>query len=318
MKMNRFLMLAMGVLLLGLVTSCSKGGGKATSREQVQNFSVIDVTPNYEADQVQYEVKVFFTQPVEEEEALKIFDPEFVKQYEVTPSYLGNRRYNFEINNLKRGRTDTTVEMVLDGKPLKSKSKASRDLLVCSKDTFKAIDIKVDKENSTATLIFSQPLKQRNIDGFVSVTPEMGYRTEIVGNKIVFYLDKSNLYHYQLDDVQISVGSGIKDADGNSLRQEQTFKIDLTDILPKVKWTENGVIVPEVGDATIYFDAICLNSVVLRIVRVFDDNILVYYQDNDLDDSYNIRKVGPTVNTLRGNTTSMPRRLFMRAPRTVT
>ena len=285
-------MLAMGVLLLGLVTSCSKGGGKATSREQVQNFSVIDVTPNYEADQVQYEVKVFFTQPVEEEEALKIFDPEFVKQYEVTPSYLGNRRYNFEINNLKRGRTDTTVEMVLDGKPLKSKSKASRDLLVCSKDTFKAIDIKVDKENSTATLIFSQPLKQRNIDGFVSVTPEMGYRTEIVGNKIVFYLDKSNLYHYQLDDVQISVGSGIKDADGNSLRQEQTFKIDLTDILPKVKWTENGVIVPEVGDATIYFDAICLNSVVLRIVRVFDDNILVYYQDNDLDDSYNIRKVG--------------------------
>ena len=285
-------MLAMGVLLLGAITSCSKGGGKATSREQVQNFSVIDVTPNYEADQVQYEVKVFFTQPVEEEEALKIFDPEFVKQYEVTPSYLGNRRYNFEINNIKRGRTDTSVEMVLDGKPLKSKSKATRDLQVCSKDTFEAIEIKVDKENSTATLIFSQPLKQRNIDGFVSVTPEMGYRTEIVGNKIVFYLDKSNLYQYQLDDVQISVGSGIKDADGNSLRQEQTFKIDLTDILPKVKWTENGVIVPEVGDATIYFDAICLNSVVLRIVRVFDDNILVYYQDNDLEDSYNIRKVG--------------------------
>ena len=292
MKINRFLMLAMGVLLLGAITSCSKGGGKATSREQVQNFSVIDVTPNYEADQVQYEVKVFFTQPVEEEEALKIFDPEFVKQYEVTPSYLGNRRYNFEINNIKRGRTDTSVEMVLDGKPLKSKSKATRDLQVCSKDTFEAIEIKVDKENSTATLIFSQPLKQRNIDGFVSVTPEMGYRTEIVGNKIVFYLDKSNLYQYQLDDVQISVGSGIKDADGNSLRQEQTFKIDLTDILPKVKWTENGVIVPEVGDATIYFDAICLNSVVLRIVRVFDDNILVYYQDNDLEDSYNIRKVG--------------------------
>ena len=292
MKINRFLMLAMGVLLLGAITSCSKGGGKATSREQVQNFSVIDVTPKYEADQVQYEVKVFFTQPVEEEEALKIFDPEFVKQYEVTPSYLGNRRYNFEINNIKRGRTDTSVEMVLDGKPLKSKSKATRDLQVCSKDTFEAIEIKVDKENSTATLIFSQPLKQRNIDGFVSVTPEMGYRTEIVGNKIVFYLDKSNLYQYQLDDVQISVGSGIKDADGNSLRQEQTFKIDLTDILPKVKWTENGVIVPEVGDATIYFDAICLNSVVLRIVRVFDDNILVYYQDNDLEDSYNIRKVG--------------------------
>jgi hypothetical protein len=288
---NRILVLAMGVFLLGAVTSCTKEG-KKVERGQVQSFSLIDVTPNYEADQVQYDVKVFFTQPVEEEEALKIFDEEFVKNHEVTPSYLGNRRYNFEINNVKRGKTDFTIEMVLDGKPLKSKSKVARSLYVCSKDTFRAIDIKVDKENNTATIIFSQPLKQHNIDGFVSVTPEMGYRTEIVGNKIVFYLDKSNLYSYQMDDIKISLGSGIKDIDGNSLREGQTFSIDLTDILPKVKWTENGVIVPEVGDATVYFDAICLNSVVLRIVHVFDNNILSYYQDNDLDDSYDIRKFG--------------------------
>ena len=291
MRINRILVIAMGLLLLGTITSCTKGGKKPV-RGQVQNFSLIDVTPNYEADNVQFDLTVFFTQPVEEEEALKIFDPDFVQKYEVTSSYLGNRRYNFQVNNVKRGRTDSTIEMVLDGKPLKSKSHVTRGLLVCAKDTFQAIDIKVDKENSTATLIFSQPLKQRNLDGFVSVTPEMGYRTEIVGNKIVFYLDKSNLYRYQMSDIKISVGSGIKDADGNSLRAEQTFSIDLTDLTPKVKWTEKGVIVPEVNDATVYFDAICLNSVVLRIVRVFDNNILSYYQENDLDDSYDIRQVG--------------------------
>ena len=88
------------------------------------------------------------------------------------------------------------------------------------------------------------------------------------------------------------MGSGIKDEEGNSLRESQTFTIDLTDLTPKVRWTEKGVIVPDVSDATVYFDAVCLNSVTLRIVRVFNDNILMYYQDNDLDDYYGIKKAG--------------------------
>ena len=273
-KTNRILVLAMAVLLLGACSSCSKEA-KKSAQERAQNFSVIDVVPNYTADEVQYDVQVFFTQPIEEEEALKIFEADFLEKYGVTFNYLGNRRYNFQVNNVKRGNTDKTITMVLDGKAIKSSSKATRELLVSAKDTFRAIDIKVDKENSSATVIFTQPLKQSNIEGFVSVTPEMGYRTEIVGNKIVFYFDKSHLYSYQLEDIKLSIGAGIKDIDGNSMRIEQTFDIDLTDLSPKVRWTENGVIVPEVGDATVYFDAVCLNAVVLRIVRVFDDNILV-------------------------------------------
>lgn len=291
MKITRALALVLGVLLFGALASCTKGDKKEAQR-QAQNFCLIDVDPNYSADEVQYDVTVFFTQPVEEEDALKIFDNEFVEKYGVTADYRGDRRYVFQVNNIKRGRTDSTIEMVLDGKPLKSKSKVSYELDVCAKDTFKAIEIKVDKENNSATVIFSQPLKHTNIDGFVSVKPTMGYRTEIVGNKIVFYFDKSNLSQYQLDNVQLTIGAGIKDIDGNSLRKEQTFGFDLTDLAPKVKWTEKGVIVPEVGDATVYFDAVCLNSVVLRIVRVFDNNILAYYQENDLDDYYDIRKAG--------------------------
>ena len=261
----------------------------------MQNFSLIDVEPTYSADEVQYNAKVFFTMPLEDEDALKIFSSDFVKQYGVTPSYLGDRKYNFQINNIKRGSSDATIEMVLDGKPLKSKSKVTRTLDVCAKDVFKAVDLKVDKEHSSATLIFSQPLKQHNIDGFLSLKPEMGYRSEIVDNKIVLYFDKSNVYSYELEDVSLTVGSGIKDIDGNSLRNPQSFTFDLTDLLPKVQWTEKGVIVPEVGDATIYFDAICLKSVVLRIVRVFDDNILSFYQDNDLDDVDGIRQAGRLV-----------------------
>ena len=293
-KTTRLLMMVIGMLFLTTFSSCNKGEKKLEQR-QLQNFSLIDVTPTYSSDEVQYDVKVFFTMPVEEEDALKIFDSDFVNKYGVTAQYVGNRRYNFQVNNLKRANKDISVEMKLDGKPLKSKSKATRTLNVCAKDEFKVVDVKVDKEQSSATLIFTQPLKHHNLDGFIAVDPKMGYRSDIVDNKIILYFDKSNVYSYELDDVTLTVGSGIKDADGNSLRDSQTFTFDLTDLAPKVRWTEKGVIVPEVGDATIYFDAICLNSVTLRVVRVFNDNILSFYQDNELEEVGGIRKVGRLV-----------------------
>ena len=290
-NLPRLLALVISVLMLAGMSSCNKELKKG-SAERPLNFNVVDVVPNYSADEVQYDVTVFFTKPIEDEEAIKIFDPEFVNQYAVTSTYLGNRKYEYQINSVKRGSNFKVIDMVLDGKPIKSDSKTTRQLSVYGKDVFKVIDCVVAKENSSATLIFSQQIQQRNIDGFISVTPEMGYRTEIVGNKIVFYFDKSNLYRYQQENVKLTVGAGIKDVDGNSLSDTQTFNLDLTDLRPKVRWSEDGVIVPEVGDATIYFDAICLNSVTLRVVRVFDDNIIAYYQENDLDDTYGIRKAG--------------------------
>ena len=69
MKKSLMLFLAMGFVALVCLYSCEKG--KKAPTQQVQNFSLIDVVPNYTADEVQFDVKVFFTMPVEEEEAVK-------------------------------------------------------------------------------------------------------------------------------------------------------------------------------------------------------------------------------------------------------
>lgn len=293
-KVSSILMLFAGMFLLLAFNACNKGGKKAV-QQQVQNFSLIDVEPLYASDEVQYNVKVFFTMPIEEADALKIFEPQFVEKYGVTANYLGERKYNFHIMNMARGSDDTQVEMVLDGKPLKSKSKVTKTLDVFAKGAFKVVDHWVDKEHRSVTVFFSQPLQQRNIDGFVSVEPDMPYRSEIVDNKLVLYFDKSGFDNYQVENVKLTLGSGIKDADGNSLRSEKKLEFDLTDLQPKVRWTEDGVLVPEVGDATVYFDAVCLNSVVLRVAKVYDDNLLSFYQDNDLNEVDGIRKVGRLV-----------------------
>ena len=311
--MTRFMTLALGVMLLGF-GSCKNDGQKPQTkkntkgkvetttqaeREKIQVFSVYDVEPSFTEDKAQYDVKVFFTQALSEEEALKIFDPSFVSKYEVTATDMGDHKFNFQLNNIAKKDKETEIQLELDGAPIESRSQVSKTLTVPGKDVFKLVDYKVDKADGSVTVYFSQPLKQRNIDGFISVSPEMGYRSELVGNKLVLYLDRSDAYNYQREDVTLTIGSGIKDKAGNSLKKEEVLQFDFTDLSPKVRWTEKGVIVPEVGDATIYFDAICLNSVVLRIVKVFDNNILSFYQNNDLDETYGIRNSGRLVKKVR-------------------
>ena len=109
---------------------------------------------------------------------------------------------------------------------------------------------------------------------------------------MTFYFDKTSVYSYYLEDMLMTVASGIRSANGQVLQEDVEFTFDLTDYVPKVRWTDDGVIIPNVDETTVYFDAVCLNSVTLRIVRIFDDNILSFLQDNELNETYGVRKAG--------------------------
>ena len=126
----------------------------------------------------------------------------------------------------------------------------------------------------------------------MSFNKKLGYKADIRGNKIDFYFDKSSLYRYELEDLNMSVASGIRADNGMLLQGDYDYPFDLTDNLPKVRWTDDGVIIPNVDETTVYFDAICLNSVTLRIIRIYDDNILSFLQDNEITETYGVRKAG--------------------------
>lgn len=182
---------------------------------------------------------------------------------------------------------------MLDGKDLDCDAKIVRELVIYAQNDFSPIQFDVDKGESHATLYFSQPLKEtQNLDGFIFFDPEIAYRADIKGNKVDFFFDKTSLYSYQLENMEMTVESGIRSADNEVLQKGASYKFDLTENKPQVRWTCEGNIIPNVNDATVYFDAICLNSVTLRIIRIYDDNVLSFLQDNELDETYGVRKAG--------------------------
>ncbi len=259
-----------------------------------QNFSLVTVQPICTSnEEMNFLIRVAFAVPVDQDEVVNLFDESFRKSHPVQVTYAGNNVYDFEIQKFQRKNSNYEAPIVLDGKALDCKAKMERSLTVYAKDTFEPVMFDVDKAASKGTLLFSQPLKEnQNLDGFVSFNQKLGYKADIKGNKIDFYFDKSSLYNYQLSELQMTVGSGIRAENGMVLQSDYPFDFDLTDNLPKVRWTDDGVIIPNVDETTVYFDAICLNAVTLRIVRIFDDNILSFLQENELNETYNVRKAG--------------------------
>ena len=260
-----------------------------------QNFSLAAVEPVCTSnDEMGYRLRVAFATPVEADDAEKIFDESFRKQYQVRTTYLGNNLFEFELGNLARKNDDYQVALNLSGDKLKSTTQIKRDLTVFAKGKFEPVGFDLDNTSGHGTLFFSQPLKQgQNINGIVTFDEsKLAYKSDIKENRIDFYFDKSNLYRYQMEDITMNVGGGIRSASNEVMQGDFSYDFSLTDYEPKVRWADDGVIIPDIKETTVYFDAVCLNAVTLRIIRIFDDNILSFLQDNDLTETYGVRKVG--------------------------
>lgn len=259
-----------------------------------QNFSLVSVIPNYGPnDEVAFHLQVAFSNPVDAEQVLSVFEHNFVSKYGVTATALGNNLFDIQINNVQRGDKESTIQIVMNGKSLNCKTVIEDLLPVCAKGDFEPVLFDVEKGAAHAVLYFSEPLKpNQNLDGFITFEPQIGYRADIKDNRIDFYFDKTGLNSYQLEEMNMLVHAGLRNANNVALPDDASYNFDLTEDLPLVRWTCEGNIIPDVNETTVYFDAVCLNSVTLRIIRIFDENILGFLQDNDLDETYGVRKAG--------------------------
>jgi len=258
-----------------------------------QNYSLVDAYPVCsEEGKMDYSLIVAFVNPVDDD-VTEMVDASTRRNYNVTAASLGGRLFDIRVQGITRKDAEWTLKVTLDGAKLEAGKAMTCELPIYAKDDFRPVKFEVDNSAGQGVLYFSQPLKQdQNLNGFIDFNRKLGYRSDIVDNKVSFFFDKSSLYDYQLEDLEMTVSSGIRSASGQVLQEDVEYGFDLMDYQPKVRWTDNGVIIPDVDETTVYFDAVCLNAVTLRIVRIFDDNILSFLQDNDLNGTYGVRKAG--------------------------
>ena len=259
-----------------------------------QSFNVVKVYPVCETSEtMDYLIYIDFATTIDNNDAASVFNETAINKYHIETKNIDGNSFMFKLPSIERNDTDYTIDLTLDGKNIGSNSKTDLSLTVYAKNKFAPVIFDVEQASGQATLFFSQPLKQgQNLNGLIGFSlNKLAYKSDIQDNRIVFYFDKSNLYRSQLEDITMTV-SGIRSASNDIMQTDVEFNFSLNDYEPKVRWTNDGVILPDLEKTTVYFDAVCLNSVTLRIIRIYDDNILSFLQENDLANTYNVRRAG--------------------------
>ncbi|WP_054852434.1 alpha-2-macroglobulin [Olleya sp. ITB9] len=204
-----------------------------------------------------------------------------------TPS----KYFEFKIDSINRKTEDTEILVKWDGKAISANHSGENTLPIPGKNNFKILSVNVvQSPEQYLSINFSDPIKkQQNFDGLVTIQNSKNPKFIVNGNVLKAYPNSKITGNLQVDVFQ-----GIKNTEGYKLKNSFSETIAFEDIKPEVKLVNSGVILPNSQELKFNFEAVNLSAVDVRIIKIFQDNVLQFLQDNNLqsNNEHQIRRVG--------------------------
>ncbi|PNQ74889.1 hypothetical protein C1T31_01770 [Hanstruepera neustonica] len=199
--------------------------------------------------------------------------------------------FEFKIDSINRKIEDSDILVKWNGKPIKADNKGENKVLIPGINNFTIVDVDViQSPEQYLTINFSDPLKkQQNFDGLVTIQNVKTPKYIVDGNLLKVYPDTK-----LVGNIQVDVFQGILNKEGYKLKKPFSESIAFEELKPQVRLINNGTILPNSQELKFNFEAVNLSAVDVRIIKIFEDNILQFLQDNNLNSNnqYNIKKVG--------------------------
>jgi len=213
-----------------------------------------------------------------------------IKWQEVT-----NKEFDFTIDSIQRKLDDSEIEVAWNGKEVGIKdNKGKNTILIPGQNNFVVMRVNViQSPEQYLEINFSDPIKkQQNFAGLVSLENGGKLRYAVDGNVLKVYPGQR-----LIGNIKTEVFTGIKSAEGYKLKTEYSEMVAFAQLKPAVRLINKGVILPNSNDLNFNFEAVNLKSVTVRVIKIFEDNVLQFLQDNQLNSNNNhsIRQVGRRV-----------------------
>ena len=93
-------------------------------------------------------------------------------------------------------------------------------------------------------------------------------------------------------DMALTVDKGIKNANGDALGEDYTRIYKMDEEKPAVTIPISGNILPDKRNLMLPFRAANLSAVEVRVVKIYEKNVLMFLQDNELAGSSSLRRSG--------------------------
>lgn len=214
------------------------------------------------------------------------------KKLMISWDHSGNLVHKFTVAGIERGSETRKLTLSWNGESSGVSQKGSAVMDIPPVGEFRIIDIiTVPGENQKIDIIFSDPLeKSQEVEGLVQLSPAPSSTININSN-ILSIFPSGRLQ----GSVTLNVEASLKNNKGVLLNSTCHTQLDFTEIPPGIKTEGRGVILPSSRNLIFPFKAANLKAVDLRIVKIFDNSLPFFLQENDLDGSNSVKRFGRPV-----------------------
>ncbi|MDH6340640.1 uncharacterized protein YfaS (alpha-2-macroglobulin family) [Dysgonomonas sp. PFB1-18] len=199
-------------------------------------------------------------------------------------------RFNLTIDSLRRDQTDLEYTLHVNGDPIKVKKSEEIKIAIPKIQDFSVIDVATEySPQECIRVTFSDPLSlNQNIQGLIRPGEVENFSFDIQKNVLRIYLDKTT----SGTSIELKIFKELKSAGNRTLAEDYTAAINIERHKPEIKLVNSGNILPNSNNLIIPFQAVNLWAVDVKVVKIFENNILGYLQANDFGESDELKRFG--------------------------
>ena len=266
-------------------------------RVQERNFTLqLESLPITAAqpDEINIKGEIRFSDVVKKEEVEKMLTAsDGKKSYPVEVTATDNlTRYQFNIRQIPREADDYPLTITANGSPAGIDRKQSEEVLIPAKDCFRFMSAeRIEQPENGIEIVFSAPLSTtQDLKGLIEIPEVSSSIFQINENRVFIYFEANTQ-----NKLTLNIHEGVKDSQGKALGTSHTISFSEVSLKPQVEMSTTAAILPDSKSLIIPFRAVNLYAVDLSVIRIFENNVLMFMQTNSLASANELRRSGRLV-----------------------
>lgn len=198
----------------------------------------------------------------------------------------------FTIDNIERGSTGSNIKLSWNGTPMGMEVKGETSIAVPAVGDFKVLNVvAMNEAQQFASVQFSDPIAiGQDLTGLITMSNQSDIAYTINGSEVKVFTNGKLDGNYT-----VNINTGIKNSWSNVLDKGFTANINFENKMPAVKIYGKGNILPNSGRLVLPFDAINLNAVDISIIKILENNVPQFLQENNLAGNDQLRRVAKPI-----------------------
>ena len=257
---------------------------------QLESLPITATRPN----EINIKGEIRFSDVVKKEEVEKMLTAsDGKKSYPVEVTATDNHtRYLFSIRQIPREADDYPLTITANGNAAGIDRKQTEEVLIPAKDCFRFMSAeRIDQPENGIEIVFSAPLSTtQDLKGLIEIPEISSSIFQISENRVFIYFEANTQ-----NKLTLNIHEGVKDSQGKALGTSHTISFSEVSLKPQVEMSTTAAILPDSKSLIIPFRAVNLYAVDLSVIRIFENNVLMFMQTNSLASANELRRSGRLV-----------------------